>query len=76
MKIRTGNKQDLPRVLELIKELATYERAANDVINTVQLMEQDGFGSNPIFGMFVAEVDGYIVGISLYWHRLEPQFSN
>ena len=67
--IRIGKKDDLPRVLELVKELATYEKAAHEVINTVVLMEQDGFGKNPIFGFFVAETNGVIVGISLYYWR-------
>jgi GNAT superfamily N-acetyltransferase len=69
MKIRRGSKEDLPRVLELIKELAAYERAANEVINTVQLMEHDGFGPNPIFGFFVAENDNGIIGLSLFYWR-------
>jgi len=69
MNIRPGRKQDLPRVLELIKELAAYERAANDVINTVALMEHDGFGPNPIFGFFVAENEKGIIGLSLYYWR-------
>ena len=67
--IRKGKKSDLPRVLELIKELAEYERAAHEVINTVELMEQDGFGPNPIFGFFVAEYENRIEGISLYYWR-------
>ena len=57
--IRVGVKKDLPRVLELVKELAEFEKAPHEVINTVELMEQDGFGPNPIFGLFVAEVDGH-----------------
>ena len=69
MIIRIGEKKDLPRVLELIKELATYEKAPHQVINTVALMEQDGFGSNPIYGFFVAENENIIVGISLYYWR-------
>ncbi len=67
--IRTGVKQDLPRVLELIRELAEYERAPHEVINTVELMEHDGFGPTPIYGFFVAEKDGVIVGISVYYWR-------
>jgi GNAT superfamily N-acetyltransferase len=67
--IRKGEKTDLPRVLELIKELAEYERAPHEVINTVELMEQDGFGENPIFGLFVAEVNHVIVGISVFYWR-------
>ena len=67
--IRTGQKQDLPRVLELVKELAEFERAPHEVINTVDLMERDGFGPNPIFGFFVAENENGIVGLSLYYWR-------
>lgn len=67
--IRTGIKKDLPQVLELIKELAEYERAAHEVTNTVALMEKDGFGTNPIYGLFVAETDKGIVGISIYYWR-------
>ena len=69
MNIRAGTIHDLPRVLELVKELAEYERAPHEVINTVKQMEIDGFGPNPIFGFFVAEVDGVIVGLTLYYWR-------
>ncbi|HPH45581.1 MAG TPA: GNAT family N-acetyltransferase [Chryseolinea sp.] len=67
--IRIGKKEDLHSVLNLVKELAAYERAAHEVINTVDLMEQDGFGQNPIYGFFVAESNETIVGISLYYWR-------
>ncbi|MCU0357041.1 MAG: GNAT family N-acetyltransferase [Cyclobacteriaceae bacterium] len=67
--IRTGTREDLPRVLELIKELAEYERASHEVINTVALMEKDGFGPNPIYGLFVAETARGIMGISIYYWR-------
>ena len=67
--IRKGIEGDLPRTLELVKELAAYERALGEVSNTVQAMKEDGFGKNPIFGFFVAEVDQEIVGVSLYYYR-------
>ena len=67
--IRIGKKDDLPRVLELIKELAEYERAPHEVINTVELMELDGFGPNPVYGFFVAENENGIIGLSLYYWR-------
>ncbi len=70
MTIRKGKKQDLSRVLELIKELAEYEKAPDQVTNTIEMMEEDGFGENPVFGFFVAEDDEKgIVGISLYYYR-------
>lgn len=67
--IRNGTPQDLPRVLELVKELALYERALHEVENTVEQMLADGFGEQPIFGLIVAEIDGIVVGISVYYFR-------
>jgi GNAT superfamily N-acetyltransferase len=69
IKIREGRKEDLPRVLELVKELATFERAPHEVTNTTVLMEQDGFGPNPVYGFFVAETQDTIIGLSLYYWR-------
>jgi GNAT superfamily N-acetyltransferase len=67
--IRKGKKEDLPRVLELIKELATYERAPDEVSNTVEQMEQDGFGPHPVYGLWVAENERGIVGIAIWYWR-------
>jgi GNAT superfamily N-acetyltransferase len=67
--IRSGAKEDLPRVLELIKELALFEKASDQVSNTVERMEQDGFGAHPVYGFFVAEDGQEIVGLSLYYFR-------
>ena len=67
--IRPGKKEDLPRVLELVKELAEFERAPHEVTNTLSLMEEDGFGKNCVFGFFVAEENGRILGLSLYYWR-------
>lgn len=67
--LREGLREDLPRVLELVKELAEYEKAPHEVINTVALMEHDGFGPHPVYGFFVAENERGIVGLSLYYWR-------
>ena len=67
--IRKGTKADLPAAFELIYELAVYEKAPDEVDNTVERMEEDGFGPNPVFGYFVAEEDGEIKGIALYYYR-------
>ena len=69
IKIRQGRKEDLPRVLELVKELADYERALHEVTNTVERLEEDGFGLHPVYGFFVAENKNSIIGISLYYWR-------
>ncbi len=67
--IRPGRREDLPRALELIKELAEFERASHEVINTVEQMEKDGYGTQPIFGFVVAENEKEIIGLSLYYWR-------
>ncbi len=69
MTIRRGVKEDLPRVLELIKELAQYEKALDQVTNSVEQMVRDGFEQNPVYGFFVAESEKVIVGLSLYYFR-------
>ena len=67
--IRKGKREDLPRVFELVMELAHFERAPHEVTNSVKQMERDGFGQNPLFGFFVAEDETGIHGISLYYYR-------
>lgn len=68
IQIRKGTIDDLPQVLQLIHELAVYEKAPQEVTNTLEDMHWDGFGERPIFEFFVAESgeDG-IVGIALYY---------
>ena len=67
--IREGVKDDLTSVLKLIKELANYENAIDQVTITLHDLEQDGFGSQPFFWFLVAEKDSVIIGISFYWIR-------
>jgi GNAT superfamily N-acetyltransferase len=65
--IRAGVKADLPAVLKLIVELAIYEKAPDEVTNTILMMEEDAFGSSPVFKFFVAEVNAEIVGTAVYY---------
>jgi GNAT superfamily N-acetyltransferase len=67
--IREGIREDVPIMFELIKELALYENAPEQVTNTVEQMYIDGFGENPIFGSIVAEFEGKVVGLALYYYR-------
>ena len=69
MIIRPGKKSDIPQVFELIKELAEYEKALDKVSNTVEKLEEDGFGPNPVYELFVAEIENKIVGIALTYYR-------
>ena len=69
MKIRQGIKKDLPSVLKLIKELADYENAIDQVTFTLEDLQQDGFGSHPWYWFLVAEKEGEIIGLSFYFVR-------
>tara|TARA_B100001115_G_C15838678_1_gene419932 strand:+ start:2028 stop:2513 length:486 start_codon:yes stop_codon:yes gene_type:complete len=67
--IRKGTRADLPVVLDLIKELAQYEKALNEVTITLKELEEDGFGEHPWYWFLVAEVNSQIVGMSFYFIR-------
>ncbi|NVK85242.1 MAG: GNAT family N-acetyltransferase [Cytophagia bacterium] len=69
MNIRKGIKSDLPQVLELIHELAIYEKAPEEVEITLSQLEEDGFGEKPVYEFFVAEDEKQIVGIALFYYR-------
>jgi GNAT superfamily N-acetyltransferase len=69
MNIRKGNPEDMVAVLSLIQELAIFENEPNAVLITVEDLIRDGFGQNPLFHVFVAEVEEEIVGIALYYYR-------
>ena len=67
--IRDAKREDMPAVLELIKELAIFEKEPDAVITTVETLEQEGFGDQPLFHVFVAEVEGRIEGMALVYYR-------
>ena len=69
MTIRRAEQNDCPRLLELIQELATYERAPHEVTVTLDHFIESGFGKQPVWWAFVAEVNGRIVGFALYYIR-------
>jgi GNAT superfamily N-acetyltransferase len=67
--IRRANREDCPRMLELVQELATFERAPDQVTVTLEHFEESRFGPNPVYWAFVAEENRYIVGFALYYIR-------
>ncbi|UGS23886.1 GNAT family N-acetyltransferase [Flavobacterium channae] len=69
MTIRKATKNDMPSVLELIQELAVFEKEPDAVVVTVKDLVRDGFSENPLFQCFVAEVDNAIIGMALYYYR-------
>jgi len=67
--IRKGTEHDLKPVLDLIMELAIYEKAEHEVENTVAQMHEDRFGKEKVFDFFVAVHKGQIIGTAIYYYR-------
>jgi GNAT superfamily N-acetyltransferase len=65
--IRAARPADVPLILDLIKELALYEREPAAVVATEADLMRDGFGSTPRFECLIAEVDGQPAGFALYF---------
>lgn len=69
IEIRRAVKEDCPGLLELVKELAVYEKAPNEVTVTLEHFTESGFGKDPVWWSFVAEENGTILGFALYYIR-------
>jgi GNAT superfamily N-acetyltransferase len=67
--IRRAVKEDCSRLLELVTELAIYEKAPDDVTVTLEHFTESGFGKSPVWWAFVAEEEGIIHGFALYYIR-------
>jgi ribosomal protein S18 acetylase RimI-like enzyme len=68
-KIRRAKKEDCFAMMNLVKELALYERAPDQVTVTLEHFEESGFGQQPVWWALVAELDNKIVGMALYYIR-------
>jgi len=68
--IRAATQQDCLRMLELVNELAVFERAPQEVTLTMEHFIKSGFGPNPVWWALVAEADGYIVGFCFVLYPL------
>lgn len=67
--LRRAAKEDCSRLLELIKELAIYEKAPDEVTVSLEHFIESGFGERPVWWAFVAEEHGTILGFALYYIR-------
>ncbi|MCC7297632.1 MAG: GNAT family N-acetyltransferase [Bacteroidia bacterium] len=66
---RKATQADSESIFNLVYELAVFERAPNEVTNTTEAIQKHGWGENPLFHCWVAEVEGTIVGIALCYIR-------
>jgi len=69
IKIRKAVRTDCARMMELIHELAVYEKAPDEVTVSLAHFEESGFGANPVWWAFVAEAQGVVIGMALYYVR-------
>jgi GNAT superfamily N-acetyltransferase len=67
--IRKTRREDCARLMELIHQLAVYERAPEEITVNQSHFEESGFGDNPVWWSLVAEVDGVVQGFALYYIR-------
>lgn len=67
--IRRALQDDCVRIMELVQELAEYEKAPEEVTVSLTHFQESGFGPNPVWWAFVAEVDGRVQGFALYYIR-------
>jgi len=69
IQIRRALREDCPRLLELVRELADFEKAPHEVTVTAEHFTESGFGPNPVWWSFVVTVNGRIEGFALYYIR-------
>lgn len=67
--IRKAVLEDCTRMMELVHELAVYEKAPEQVTVDFDHFVESGFGAQPVWWAFVAEVDGKVEGLALYYIR-------
>ena len=67
--LRRAVKEDCPRIMQLVHELAVFEKAPDEVTVTLDHFTESGFGSQPVWWAFVAEVNGTVQGFALYYIR-------
>jgi GNAT superfamily N-acetyltransferase len=66
-RIREARREDVGTIFSLIVELADYERAADQVAGTEELLEQALFGPNPVAEAVIAEVGAEAAGFALFY---------
>jgi len=67
--IREAQEEDMEAVAGLIRELAVYEKAADEALLDAEQLIQDGFSDKPMFKCLIAEEQGNILGMALYYPR-------
>jgi GNAT superfamily N-acetyltransferase len=69
IELRRATRNDIPQIFELVKELALFEKAPDEVTATLADYEINGFGDNPLFASYLAFYDGQLAGFALWYYR-------
>jgi hypothetical protein len=69
MNIRFATPTDVPTVLRFIRDLADYEREADKVVATEELLQEALFATPPAAEALIAERDGQPIGLALFFHN-------
>lgn len=69
IEIREARLEDCDSMVDLITELAIYEKAEKEMEMTAVQLERDGFGENPLFHVIVAEKEAEIIGLAFYYYK-------
>jgi GNAT superfamily N-acetyltransferase len=67
--IRPAQKSDVPAILQLIRDLAEYERAPNEAVATAENLEEALFGERPAAEVLLGEENGEPVCFALFFYN-------
>jgi len=67
--IRHAVRDDVPLILDFIRQLAEYERLSHEVVATEETLAETLFGETPYARVIIAEYEGAPVGYALYFHN-------
>jgi GNAT superfamily N-acetyltransferase len=65
--LRDATRADVPAILQLIRDLAEYEKEPQSAVATEADLLRDGFGERPLFQVVLAEWEGAVVGFAFYF---------
>ena len=69
LNIRTASADDIPLILEFIRELAEYEKAPEQAVASAEDLRRDGFTGSPKFRVLIAEWDGEPAAFALFFYH-------
>ena len=69
IQIRPATREDVPRIFDMIVELAVYEKAPDEVKTNPEQLEQALFGAEPKAFSLICEVEGEMAGYAIFFYN-------